>query len=82
MPIVHTTFAAGARDLIGRMVSNYRCGHCNAKVNHLAITGDEIEAFIEHNTGCPVLAGTLPALPDIARAAGIPDTFKPARRQQ
>ncbi|MGW2040493.1 hypothetical protein [Streptomyces virginiae] len=80
MTTVHTTFVGGARDLIGRMVSNYRCGHCTGQVAYLAITGDELTAAVEHDDGCPVLAGILPALPDLARAAAVPATFKPGPR--
>ncbi|WP_405436680.1 hypothetical protein OG373_06775 [Streptomyces avidinii] len=79
MTIVRTTFAAGARDLIARMVSNYRCGHCNGEVAYLATTGGELTAAVEHNDGCPVLAGVLPVFPDLVRAAGIPDTFRPGK---
>ncbi len=79
MPIAHTTFAAGDKHLIAAMVSNYRCGHCNGEITRLATRGDSLHAAIEHNDGCPVLAGTLPVLPDLARAATVPDTFKAAR---
>ncbi|WP_369778040.1 hypothetical protein [Streptomyces sp. R33] len=78
MTITHSTFAAGDKHLIARMVSNYQCGHCTGEVAYLT-TNDEtgtLHAAVEHDAGCPVLAGTLPALPDLARAAQVPDTFK------
>ncbi|MEW2135514.1 hypothetical protein AB0892_02700 [Streptomyces sp. NPDC005409] len=76
MSIAHTTFAAGDKHLIARMVSNYQCGHCTGEVAYLATNSDTLHAGIEHDDGCPVLAGTLPAFPDLARAAQVPDTFK------
>ncbi|MDX2703949.1 hypothetical protein PV350_13915 [Streptomyces sp. PA03-6a] len=78
MSATHTSFAAGDRELIARMVSNYSCGHCTGEVVELATeeaTG-MLHARIEHDEGCPVLAGTLDAAPDFARAAAkIPATF-------
>lgn len=76
MAITHTTFAAGDKHLIARMVTNYQCGHCNGEVTYLTTNGDTLHAGIEHDDGCPVLAGTLHAFPDFARAARVPDTFK------
>ncbi|MBT2450934.1 hypothetical protein J7F03_28440 [Streptomyces sp. ISL-43] len=76
MPIAHSTFVAGDKHLIARMVSNYQCGHCTGEVTHLATNGNDLHAGIEHDDGCPVLAGTLPAAPDLARAARVPDTFR------
>lgn len=76
MSIAHTTFAAGDKHLIARMVSTYKCGHCNGQVTSLTTTGDTLHAAVEHDDGCPVLAGTLPAFPDFARAAGVPATFR------
>ncbi|MGW6456654.1 hypothetical protein ACWF94_12150 [Streptomyces sp. NPDC055078] len=71
MDPVRSTFAAGDRRLIARMVSNYECGHCTGRVESL--TTDEktgiLHAFIEHDDGCPVLAGTLSPIPDTFRAA-------------
>ncbi|MFE9481459.1 hypothetical protein ACFYNM_22985 [Streptomyces spororaveus] len=76
MPIAHTTFAAGDKHLIARMVSNYHCGHCTGEVTYLMTNGDTLHAGIEHDDGCPVLEGTLPPGPDMLRAAGVPDTFR------
>ncbi|WP_210587127.1 hypothetical protein [Streptomyces sp. GESEQ-35] len=47
----------------------YECGHCNSTAR---VTKDErgiSHLWISHDDGCPVLAGTLPAAPDLARAA-------------
>ncbi|MFJ7159745.1 hypothetical protein ACIQUQ_32995 [Streptomyces sp. NPDC101118] len=76
MTITHSTFVAGDRHLIARMVTNYTCGHCTGEVAYLATVGETLHAGIEHDDGCPVLAGTLPASPDMVRAASIPDTFR------
>jgi hypothetical protein len=77
MPIAHSTFAAGDRELIVRIVTDYRCGHCTGLVEEV-ITDDAtgiLQAAVRHDTGCPVLAGHVPAEPDTGRAA-IPATFR------
>lgn len=79
MPTVFSTFAAGDPELIARIVTNYRCGHCTGLVEELE-TDDRtglLTATIHHDTGCPVLNGALPADPDLTRAATIPATFLP-----
>lgn len=78
MPTTHSRFAAGDMRLVATMVTNYRCGHCNAEVTELTTRGNTLDATVDHHRGCPVQAGTLPASADFARAAAIPATLKPA----
>jgi hypothetical protein len=77
MPITHSSFVAGDHKLIARIVTDYRCGHCTGQVEEVETndTTGLLRAAIRHDNGCPVLAGILPAAPDLARAA-IPDTFR------
>lgn len=59
------------------LAANYRCSHCNSDPPQL--TQDESGIWhlgIAHDDGCPVLKGTISALPDAARAA-TSDTFRP-----
>ena len=51
------------------LAANYQCGHCNS--NPATLTQDEYGIWhvsIAHDDGCPVLLGTLSALPDTFRA--------------
>jgi hypothetical protein len=83
MTVEHGSFAAGDPKALARMVTNYRCGHCTGEVEEL-ITDDTtgvLVASVRHDTGCPVLAGTVPAGPDMARAA-FPDTFRGSRDER
>lgn len=62
--------------VLAAMAANYRCGHCNSEPPKL--TQDEHGTWhlgIVHDDGCPVLTGTLSALPDTIRAV-VPDTFR------
>ncbi|MFJ6934465.1 hypothetical protein [Streptomyces sp. NPDC101132] len=71
-----TTYAAGPTELINRITANYRCGHCNSDTEAWTDQHGNPHLTIHHDDGCPVLAGTLPAIPDTLRAAGIPDAFR------
>lgn len=74
-----SSLAAGSREVLGALVSNYQCGSCGAEVETLAITDGLINAHITHDDNCPVLNGHVSSTGDLARAAAghIPDTFRP-----
>jgi len=78
MPSTRSTFALGDPKALARIIANYHCGHCTGEVDELTTNTDDglLRAAIRHDHGCPVLAGVLPAAPDLTRAA-IPDTFRP-----
>ncbi|MCP9209959.1 hypothetical protein [Streptomyces cucumeris] len=73
-----TDLVAGPARLLAALVSNYRCGHCTGEVTELAANEETgtLHARIQHDDGCPVLAGAISTLPDTLRAA-TPDTFRP-----
>lgn len=72
-----TTLAAGSREAMAALVTNYQCGSCGGEINTLAITNGLVHASITHEPGCPVLNGHVSSTGDLARAAGVPDTFRP-----
>ncbi|MFE2020135.1 hypothetical protein ACFW9O_19080 [Streptomyces sp. NPDC059499] len=61
---------AGPADALAAMVTNYQCGHCNGQIERLTTddTTGVMHAFVQHEDSCPVLAGTLPTIPDTFRA--------------
>ncbi|MFI8106288.1 hypothetical protein [Streptomyces sp. NPDC086023] len=65
----HTTLIAGPTDLIALIAANYRCGHCHSEAEAWTDQHGNPHLNIHHDNGCPVLAGTLPAAPDMLRAA-------------
>ncbi|MDJ1131766.1 hypothetical protein [Streptomyces iconiensis] len=72
-----SNLVAGPADTITAIATNYRCGHCNSETE-LHDDGGMPSIRIHHDDQCPVLTGTLSALPDTLRAM-VPDTFRPAR---
>ncbi|MFF7192649.1 hypothetical protein ACFZAM_02885 [Streptomyces sp. NPDC008079] len=79
-PIAHSTYAFGDPEVLARMITEYRCGHCPGRIEQLSTntTTGQLHATIRHSDSCPVLTGVLPQEPDLVRAAAaIPDTFRP-----
>ncbi|KOU48985.1 hypothetical protein ADK55_19140 [Streptomyces sp. WM4235] len=68
----HTTYAAGPTELIARIAANYQCGHCNSETEARTDQHGTIHLVTHHDDGCPVLEGTLSAIPDTLRAANTP----------
>lgn len=58
------------------IATNYQCGHCNS-VTETRTTNGVVRVVVHHDDGCPVLNGHVSSLGDLARAAAIPDTFRP-----
>ncbi|MFF3872921.1 hypothetical protein [Streptomyces sp. NPDC001978] len=59
------------------LAAAYQCGHCTSETSTFTDDNGIEHIAVHHDDGCPVLTGTLSALPDALRAAGtIPDTFK------
>lgn len=73
---VHSTYVAAAPETVAAVVSAYRCGHCTGAVVELVTDGPMVSARVEHDDGCPVLAGAVPVVPDLLRAV-VPATFRP-----
>lgn len=64
--------------LAQRLASHYECGHCTSTTEFSTDDQGTGRLAIRHDTGCPVLTGTLSPRPDTLRAlAGIPATFRP-----
>ncbi|MFE1344718.1 hypothetical protein [Streptomyces sp. NPDC058757] len=66
--MAHTNIAAGTHAHIAALIANYQCSHCHSTTS-LSLTGTTPALTVHHDDDCPVLTGTLPAAPDIARAA-------------
>ncbi|MCB5166045.1 hypothetical protein LG634_14515 [Streptomyces bambusae] len=65
----HSTLVAGPTGLIARLIAEYQCGHCTSATEAWTDHHGNPHLNIHHDDGCPVLTGTLSAVPDIARAA-------------
>ncbi|MEU6703880.1 hypothetical protein [Streptomyces wuyuanensis] len=60
---------AGPTALIAALAANYHCGHCDS-TSELGTDAYGLQRIrVAHDPGCPVLAGTLSAIPDAIRAA-------------
>ncbi|MFD6803154.1 hypothetical protein [Streptomyces cyaneofuscatus] len=70
MKPTRTDLVTGPADVLAAMVTDYRCGHCTGIVETLATdeTTGAMHAYVAHDDGCPVLAGTLSTIPDTFRA--------------
>ncbi|MGW4974682.1 hypothetical protein [Streptomyces mirabilis] len=57
----------------------YECGHCTSEIGIRTDDSGITHVVVRHDDDCPVLNGTLSAMPDALRAlVGIvPDTFRP-----
>lgn len=65
----HSQLIAGPADLIAHIVATYRCGHCNSTTKARTDQHGNPHLVIHHDDHCPVLTGTLSAIPDTLRAA-------------
>lgn len=60
-----------------QLAATYQCGHCISEASTYTDDNGIEHIAVQHDDGCPVLAGALSALPDALRAAkSIPDTFR------
>lgn len=72
----HTDYVIGDIDPTA-LATNYQCGHCHSETTLGTDDYGGPRLEIHHDDGCPVLNGTLSALPDTLRAVGVPTTFRP-----
>ncbi|MEU3227164.1 hypothetical protein ABZ695_28915 [Streptomyces sp. NPDC006976] len=65
-----TDIVAGRLEDLVVMLTNYRCGHCTGHVEGITTndTTGAMHARVEHDTGCPVLTGSVSPIPDTFRA--------------
>ncbi|MCZ4606267.1 hypothetical protein O3S80_21420 [Streptomyces sp. Lzd4kr] len=54
--------------LVEKMADAYSCGHCHSAVGWSVDEHGVGHVNVHHDTGCPVLGGTLPDAPDMLRA--------------
>ncbi|MEY2243197.1 hypothetical protein AB8A21_09675 [Streptomyces sp. BF23-18] len=57
----------------------YECGHCTSEIGTRTDDTGIVHLVVAHDDDCPVLNGTLSAVPDALRAMAstVPDTFRP-----
>lgn len=67
-----TNLIAGPTAAIDKLIATYQCGHCISEIEPWTDHHGTLHLNIHHDAGCPVLEGTLSAIPDTIRAATTP----------